>query len=143
MMSVKDKRAILLVALGGNALIRKGQTGTLEEQFDNLKTPIRQIARLSRDYRIIITHGNGPQVGNLLLQQECCREVPPLPLEILVAQTQGQIGYMIESTLDEELSASGQTDQLLVSLISYVVVDAGDPAFRTPTKPIGPVYTEE
>ena len=131
---------ILLVALGGNALIRKNQRGTAQEQFENLRVPIRQIARLSRRYRIIITHGNGPQVGNLLLQQECCNAVPPLPLEILVSQTQGQIGYMIESTLDSELMALGiQTEQFLVSLISYVVVDANDPAFMEPSKPIGPV----
>ena len=123
---------ILLVALGGNALIRKDQRGTVPEQFGNLKVPIRQVARLSRRYRIIITHGNGPQVGNLLLQQECCDAVPPLPLEILVAQTQGQIGYMIESTLDSELMALGvQSGQFLVSLISYVVVDVNDPEFPT------------
>ena len=73
---------ILLVALGGNALIRKHQRGTVPEQFENLKGPIRQVASLSRRYRIIVTHGNGPQVGNLLLQQECCDAVPPLPLEI-------------------------------------------------------------
>ncbi|WP_246804641.1 hypothetical protein [Desulfosarcina cetonica] len=73
----------------------------MAEQFANLTVPMAQIAGLSKDYRIIITHGNGPQVGNLLLQQECCAAVPRLPLEILVAQTQGQIGYMIESTLDE------------------------------------------
>ncbi|MBI1922569.1 MAG: carbamate kinase [Geobacter sp.] len=136
-------KPLLLVALGGNALIRKGETGTIAEQFVNLRIPARQLARLSRDYRIIITHGNGPQVGNLLLQQESCDTVPKLPLEILVAQTQGQIGYMVEATLDEELEALGLGDQLLVSLISYVVVDAGDPAFHEPTKPIGPFYTEE
>lgn len=136
-------KPLLLVALGGNALIRKGETGAIAEQFANLRVPARQIAKLSRDYRIIITHGNGPQVGNLLLQQESCELVPSLPLEILVAQTQGQIGYMIESTLDEELEAIGLGDQLLVSLISYVVVDAGDPAFREPTKPIGPYYSAE
>jgi carbamate kinase len=143
---VKDdaKRAILLVALGGNALIRKGQVGTVEEQFENLKVPIRQIARLSGKYRIIITHGNGPQVGNLLLQQECCDAVPQLPLEILVAQTQGQIGYMIESTLDSELMALGiSTQKPLLSLISYVVVNERDPAFLNPSKPIGPVHTKE
>ena len=84
-----------MIALGGNALVRKGQEGTIEDQFENLKVPIRQIARLSRQYKIIITHGNGPQVGNLLLQQESCTEVPRLPLEILVAQTQAQIVYMI------------------------------------------------
>lgn len=135
---------ILLVALGGNALIRKHQRGTVPEQFENLKVPIRQVASLSRRYRIIVTYGNGPQVGNLLLQQECCDAVPPLPLEILVAQTQGQIGYMIESTLDSELMALGvQNEQFLVSLISYVVVDVKDPAFREPSKPIGPVLSPE
>jgi carbamate kinase len=83
-------------------------------------------------------------VGNLLLQQECCREVPPLPLEILVAQTQGQLGYMIESTLDSELMKMGIiAEQPLVSLISYVVVDEKDPAFFRPSKPIGPFFTAE
>ena len=134
----------LLIALGGNALIRKGQAGTIREQFANLKIPTRQIARLSRRHRIIITHGNGPQVGNLLLQQECCDTVPRLPLEILVAQTQGQIGYMIESSLDTALMELGVwTKQLLITLISYVVVDEKDPAFQNPTKPIGPVLSRE
>lgn len=134
----------LLVALGGNALVRQGQVGTVEEQFDNLRLPLRQIARLSRQYRIIITHGNGPQVGHLLLQQEACDAVPRLPLEILVAQTQGQIGYMLESTLESELLALGVSPPpLLVSLISYVVVDERDAAFQQSSKPIGPVYTAE
>jgi len=138
------ERKILLVALGGNALIRKGQTGTVEEQFENLRVPIRQIARLSRRFRIIITHGNGPQVGNLLLQQECCSDIPPLPLEILVAQTQGQIGYMIESTLDSTLMEMGiHSEQPLVSLISYVVVNEEDPGFQNPSKPIGPAFSAE
>ena len=120
----KNKKETLLVALGGNALIRKGQEGTIDEQFENLKIPIRQIAGLSKKYKIIITHGNGPQVGNLLLQQESCDKVPKLPLEILVAQTQGQIGYMIESTLDTALMEMGiDTRQLFVNVISYVVVD--------------------
>jgi carbamate kinase len=138
------KKEILLVALGGNALIKKGEAGTVEQQFGNLKVPISQIARLSNDYRLIITHGNGPQVGNLLLKQECCDAVPKLPLEILVAQTQGQIGYMIESTLDSEMMKQGISPQKpLVSLISYVVVDEKGPAFENPTKPIGPILTEE
>ncbi|MEJ2691072.1 MAG: carbamate kinase [Deltaproteobacteria bacterium] len=132
----------VVVALGGNALIKKGQQGTIEEQFANLRVPIRQIARLAVDYRIIITHGNGPQVGNLLLQQECCDAVPKLPLEILVAQTQGQIGYMIEATLDSELMELG-VKKHLVSLISYVVVDRADPAFAEPSKPIGPTYSAQ
>ncbi len=142
-MSSPFRKSTLLVALGGNAMIKKGQAGTIDEQFENLRTPIRQIARLSQDYRIIITHGNGPQVGNLLLQQECCDAAPDLPLEILVAQTQGQIGYMIESTLDSQLMEMGIEDkQLFVSLLSYVVVDPNDPAFSDPSKPVGPVFTE-
>jgi carbamate kinase len=132
----------LLVALGGNALIRKGQEGTIDEQFANLRVPVKQIASLTDKYNIIITHGNGPQVGNLLLQQECCDAVPKLPLEILVAQTQGQIGYMIESVLDEALMDQGADFTPLVSLITYVVVDKDDPAFANPTKPIGPGYSE-
>lgn len=132
-------KPILLIAMGGNALIKKGQVGTIDEQFNNLSLPTTQIARLSKDYRIIVTHGNGPQVGNLLLQQECCHQAPQLPLEILVAQTEGQIGYMIESSLDEALMNIGIPYRPLVSLITYVVVDAFDPAFKNPTKPIGPV----
>jgi len=142
-MKPKKRRPTLLVALGGNALIRKGEIGTADQQFENLAVPIRQIAKLSRKFKILITHGNGPQVGNLLLQQESCREVPKLPLEILVAQTQGQIGYMIESVLDSALMELGiQDQQSIVSLISYVVVNESDPAFTHPTKPIGPVYSE-
>ena len=134
----------LLVAFGGNALIKKGQRGTIGEQFDNLRTPIQQIARLSREYDVVITHGNGPQVGNLLLQQDKCPEVPNMPLEILVAQTQGQIGYIIESTLDNELMKLGaDTKQLFVTVLTYVVVDTNDPAFKNPSKPIGPYFSVE
>lgn len=135
------KKPTLLIALGGNALIQKGQEGTIAQQFENLRISIRQIASLTSEYRIIITHGNGPQVGNLMLQQESCDEVPKLPLEILVAQTQGQIGYMIESVLDESLMEQGAEFNPLVSLITYVVVDEKDPAFTSPTKPIGPFFT--
>ena len=138
------KKQTLLVALGGNALIQKGQDGTIEQQFENLAVPVAQLARLSRQYRLLITHGNGPQVGNLLLQQECCPQVPRLPLEILVAQTQGQIGYMIESTLDTQLMDMGiESAQKVITVISYVVVDEKDPAFSRPTKPIGPTFTAE
>jgi carbamate kinase len=133
-------KPVLLVALGGNALIRKGEKGTIHQQFKNLAVPIRQIAKLSQEYRIIITHGNGPQVGNLLLQQESCTDVPKLPLEILVAQTQGQIGYMIESTLDSQLMDLGIHVKPLISLITYVAVNEKDPAFSDPSKPIGPAY---
>jgi carbamate kinase len=137
-------KPIMLIAFGGNALIKSGQKGTAEEQFENLKVPMRQIAKLSKKYTIVITHGNGPQVGNLLLQQESCQEVPKMPLEIIGAMTQGQIGYMIESTLDTALMENGVNgEQRFVTLITYVVVDENDPAFQKPTKPIGPFYSEE
>jgi carbamate kinase len=136
------KKEVVVIALGGNALVKKGQRGTAEEQFENLKVPTRAIARLTKKYCLVITHGNGPQVGNLLLQQESCDEVPKMPLEIIVAQTQGQIGYMIESSLDAALMDLG-VDRYFVTLITYVVVDEHDPAFQHPTKPIGPIYTKE
>jgi len=136
-------KPLMLIAFGGNALIKKGQKGTHKEQFINLKLPMRQIARLSRKYQIVITHGNGPQVGNLLLQQESCDQVPKMPLEIIGAMTQGQIGYMIESSLDDALMEIGVNgEQQFVTLITYVVVDQNDPGFQKPTKPIGPFYTE-
>ena len=131
----------LIVALGGNALIKFGEEGTTEEQFRNLKIPISQIAELASDYNIIVTHGNGPQVGNLLLQQEATEFVSKRPLQILVAETQGQIGFMIESTLDEELMRIGLDEEMLfLTVLTYVKVDPEDPAFKNPTKPIGPAY---
>ncbi len=137
------EKPIILVAFGGNALIRSGQEGTAEQQFENLKLTMRQIAKLSQKYKIVITHGNGPQVGNLLLQQESCDEVPKMPLEIIGAMTQGQIGYMLESSLDDALMEIGVNgEQHFVTLITYVVVDQNDPGFKNPTKPIGPSYNE-
>ncbi len=139
-----SKKPLMLVAFGGNALIQSGQKGTAEEQFENLKLTMGQIAKLAQNYKIVITHGNGPQVGNLLLQQESCDEVPKMPLEIIGAMTQGQIGYMIESSLDTAFMELGDSDQQqLATLITYVVVDENDPGFKNPTKPIGPFYTEE
>ena len=139
-----NNKPILLIALGGNALVKKGQKGTAEEQFQNLELPMRQIAKLSQRYKIVITHGNGPQVGNLLLQQESCDAVPKMPLEIIGAMTQGQIGYMLESSLDTALMEIDIVEeQQFITMITYVVVDENDPAFEKPTKPIGPFYTEE
>jgi len=138
-----NNKPTILIAFGGNALIKKGQRGTHKEQFVNLQLPMRQVARLSRNYKIVITHGNGPQVGNLLLQQESCDQVPKMPLEIIGAMTQGQIGYMLESSLDDALMEIGiNGEQHFVTLITYVVVDQNDPGFQNPTKPIGPFYTE-
>ena len=105
---MKNKPTVV-VAFGGNALIQKGQSGTAAQQLENLKLPMEQIAKLSGEYNFVITHGNGPQVGNLLLQQEACDEVPKMPLEVIGAMTQGQIGYMIESTLDSALMENGMT----------------------------------
>jgi carbamate kinase len=131
----------LIVALGGNALIKFGDEGTTEEQFRNLRVPISQIAELAKNYNIVITHGNGPQVGNLLLQQEATKAVSKRPLQILVAETQGQIGFMIESTLDEELmKLELDEEKLFLTILTYVKVNAEDSAFLNPTKPIGPAY---
>ncbi len=139
----------IVIALGGNALIKRGQKGTADEQFRNLQVPMKQMARISQNYSLAITHGNGPQVGNLLLQQESCEsdKVAEMPLEVLVARTQGQIGFMIESTLDnelmkleEELHPDEKTHFLTV--LTYVKVSQSDPAFKNPTKPIGPAYAE-
>jgi len=133
----------LIVALGGNALIKPGQKGKAGEQFKNLRSPIKQIAKLSDDYHLVITHGNGPQVGNLLIQQESTKEVQKMPMGILVAETQGQIGYMVESTLDEELMRLGKDETtLFLTILTYVQVDPNDPAFKNPTKPIGPTYSK-
>ncbi|MHA1104779.1 MAG: carbamate kinase [Promethearchaeota archaeon] len=134
----------LIIALGGNALIKPGERGTTEEMINNLRAPIKQIAELSKDYNIVITHGNGPQVGNLLLQQEATEAVSKRPLQILVAETQGQIGYLIESTLDEELMKLNlDQEKLFLTVLTYVKVDPNDPAFKHPTKPIGPAYTRK
>jgi carbamate kinase len=132
----------LIIALGGNALIKPGEQGTSDQMIENLREPIRQIAQLSNEYNIVITHGNGPQVGNLLLQQEGSEDVTEMPLEILVAETQGQIGFLIESTLDEELMHLGiDLDKYFLTVLTYVEVDPKDRAFKHPTKPIGPGYT--
>ena len=131
----------LIVALGGNALIKPGERGTAEQMLNNLRAPIKQVAELSKEYNIIITHGNGPQVGALLLQQEATTEVSKMPLEILVAETQGQIGFLIESTLDEELTHLGMdVEKYFLTVLTYVEVDPSDRAFKRPTKPIGPAY---
>ncbi len=136
------RKPLVLIALGGNALIRRGQAGTAEEQMENLSQPMQTVARLSRDYRVVISHGNGPQAGNLLLQQESCREVPVMPLDVVGAMTQGQIGYMIESSLEKALAEAGE-DRFFITVLTFTVVDEDDPLFQNPTKPIGPFYTEE
>ena len=124
-----------VVALGGNALIGPGERGTAAEQLANLRTTATALAAaLDRDDRVVITHGNGPQVGNELLRQErAAAEAPPLPLWLAVAQTQAEIGALVEATFPPPVAC----------VLTHVRVDPDDPAFARPTKPIGPFYAEE
>jgi carbamate kinase len=127
-----------VVALGGNALIRPGDRGTAAEQAARLREAATSLKPLLAEPRLVITHGNGPQVGNELLRQErAADEVPPLPLYLAVAQTQAEIGALIEAELGP---VAGRP---IACLLTHVVVDEGDPAFERPTKPIGPFYSSE
>ena len=141
-MGVSEKR--IVVALGGNAILRSKDLSSYEEQFENIRRTCRQIVELiAQGYQPIFTHGNGPQVGNLLIQNEAAaRLVPAVPLDVCGAETQGQIGYMIQQALRNELSARGLS-RPVVSVITQVLVDADDPAFAMPTKPIGPFLPRE
>lgn len=134
---------LAVVALGGNALLRSGQRGTYSEQLDNVRETCDSLAGLvSREYDIVVGHGNGPQVGNVLLQHEGGRkmfDIEPMPMDYCVAETQGSIGYMIERTL-RNVFAEKDMRKGVVSLITEVVVNHDDPAFLNPTKPIGPYY---
>lgn len=123
----------IVIALGGNALLPKGGKGTAEEQLDAAKKAIKQLEATLKENQVVLTHGNGPQVGNLLLQQQGTKEVSQMPLDVLDAMTQGQIGYFIASAI----SLTGLHS---ATLITRVVVDPEDPAFKNPTKPIGPFY---
>ena len=126
-----------IVALGGNALMRPGERGTAAEQRANLREACEALRPLLGEDELVITHGNGPQVGNELLRHERgAAEVPPLPLYLAVAQTQAEIGALIESEL---AAVAGRP---VACLLTHVVVDEHDPAFAEPTKPVGPFYEE-
>lgn len=128
----------IVVALGGNALIRAGDKGTAAEQSARLRETAEALRPLLSDGDVVLTHGNGPQVGNELLRQErSADEVPPLPLYLAVAQTQAEIGSMIETEVGPAAARP------VTCLITHVVVAADDPAFERPTKPIGPFYSGE
>ena len=135
---------VVVVAVGGNALVKEHQRGTFEEQSANMAGCVDVLAKLVKDgYRLIITHGNGPQVGNQYLRGELCsKDVPAMPLDVYGAETQGQIGYVIEQGLANRLRALGLDDEV-VTLITRVEVDPDDPNFQKPTKPVGPFYTRE
>ncbi len=132
----------VLVSLGGNAILKHGQKGTAEEQAANVQNTARHLAALlRRGERIAITHGNGPQVGNILLQNEIAKEtLPPMPLDVCGAESQGMIGYMLQRALRSELE-SGESNVPVATMVSQTLVDAEDPAFKNPTKPVGPFYT--
>ncbi len=131
----------LVMALGGNALIRAGDPGTLEEQYRRISEAMAPTADLvTAGFASVITHGNGPMVGHLLLQMECARAVvPPMPLFISDADTEGSLGYLIQQCLVNELHRRGQEKQV-VTVVTQVVVAGDDPAFLAPDKPIGPFY---
>jgi len=135
---------LIVIALGGNALLQRGQKGTFEEQFENVKsTSVRVADLIQRGYKIVLTHGNGPQVGATLLRHEAAKNiVPPFPLDACGAETQGFIGYMMQQALRNELKLRG-VDKFVVSVITRMIVDRHDPACQNPTKPIGPFYTKE
>ncbi len=129
----------LVIALGGNALLRRGQPLTAENQRTNIRVAATRIARIAEGHEIVIAHGNGPQVGLLALQAASYVEVPAYPLDVLGAQTEAMIGYVIEQELGNLLPP----EQPLATLLTMVEVDPTDPAFETPTKPIGPWYPRE
>lgn len=135
---------LVVIALGGNALLKRGQKGTFDEQYQNVKTTAVKIADLIvRGYKIVLTHGNGPQVGATLLRHEGAKNiVPPFPLDACGAETQGFIGYMMQQALRNELKSRG-IDKYVVTVVTRVIVDKDDLAFQNPTKPIGPFYSKE
>ncbi|HUO41954.1 MAG TPA: carbamate kinase [Methylomirabilota bacterium] len=136
--------ALVVIALGGNAMLKRGQKGTMEEQYNNVKETVSKIADLiQKGYKIVLTHGNGPQVGATLLRHEAAKSiVPPFPLDACGAETQGFIGYMVQQALRNELKARG-VDKFVVTVITRVIVDKHDSAFQNPTKPIGPFYSKD
>jgi carbamate kinase len=128
----------ILLALGGNALLRRGEPASAPNQRRNVEAAAKAIAELADHHELIVTHGNGPQVGLLALQSESFPDVPSYPLDVLDAESEGMVGHLLELGLRNALP-----DRDVVTVLTEVVVDAEDPAFGKPTKPIGPVYREE
>ena len=126
----------VVVALGGNALLKRGEPMTADAQRANVKVAAQALAPVSRDHQLIISHGNGPQVGLLALQAHAYAGVDPYPLDVLGAETEGMIGYMLE----QELGNLVPFEVPLATLLTMVEVDPADPAFGDPTKFVGPVY---
>lgn len=139
-------KKLAVVALGGNALLRSDQKGTIDDQESNAYYTAERILTLIRAaYNIVVTHGNGPQVGNILLSNTAGNKLyglPDMPLDVAVAYSQGFIGYVIEQQLRNVMMAN-DLDRDIISIITQVLVDKNDPAFSNPTKPVGPYYTKE
>jgi carbamate kinase len=139
-------KKIAVVALGGNALLRGNEIGTIQQQEKNTyETCINLIKLLEDDFNIVITHGNGPQVGNILLRNEAgynTYKIPKMPLDICVADSQGGIGYMIERQI-RNILAEQKIKRNVVTVVTQVLVDKNDPAFENPTKPVGAFYLKE
>ncbi len=135
---MSDRRPVVVVALGGNALLKRGEQPSVANQVRAARGAARKLAPLSLDNRLVITHGNGPQVGLLALKEDAYGEGSPYPLDVLDAESEGQIGYVIELELDNAID-----HQDTATVITRVLVDAEDAAFDDPTKFIGPVYSKE
>lgn len=135
---------IAVVAMGGHAFTQSGDRGTYEDHDRNARQICRElIVLVERGYRLVITHGNGPQVGELLLRQELTRDaLPRWPLDVLVAETEGSLGYLLQRAMLNELNARG-IHRWVVTMVTQVVVDRADPAFAAPSKPVGPFMTQE
>ena len=141
-MASTEKRKLAVVAFGGNALLRPEDRGTQEEQIARAKQASRWLAEIVRHgYRLIVVHGNGPQVGNILVQaEEASTKIPPQSLDVCVAQTEGSIGFMLQQAMRNRLEAIGLGGDV-ATVLTEVEVDGADPAFKRPTKPIGPFFT--
>lgn len=139
-------KKLAVVALGGNALLQSNQKGTISEQEENAYATSKCLVKLiQRDYNLVITHGNGPQVGNIMLANAAGNKVyglPEMPLDICVAYSQGFIGYIIEQQLKNVLQEK-DIERDIITIATQVLVNKDDPAFKNPTKPIGPFYTKE
>ncbi|MCX6738586.1 MAG: carbamate kinase [Candidatus Parcubacteria bacterium] len=139
------KKKRIIIALGGNAIQLKGEKGTHEESLANVRATMQAITpiALAKNYEVIITHGNGPQVGNLLIQNAAGKsDVPEMPLFLCDAMSQGEIGYWMEQSLGDFFDAKGSKKHI-VTVLTQVVVKKNDPAFKNPSKPVGPFYSKE
>jgi len=139
-----EKKKLAILAVGGNSLIVDEKHKSVEDQYHAVEETCRHIAGLvQKGYRVVVTHGNGPQVGSLLLQHELSREeVPAMPLDVLVAMTEGSLGYILQQSLLNQLRKR-QSRRYVVTVVTQVVVDENDPAFKDPSKPIGPFLTQQ